>query len=106
MDCVFRACRISVDFMAQDADTINEADLLKMNKNFTSTKIDLKMFGGNKVLSLNTVALEQKIAGSGALLCICKHLGKNFFQFTEAAVELCATYLNFDHSREIRSNYD
>lgn len=37
--------------------------------------IDLKLFGGTKILSLNTSALEQKIVASQALFTISLNLG-------------------------------
>ncbi len=41
------------------------------------------MFGGKKVLKLNTSSLEQKIEGFNCLETLAKNLGKSFMPYIE-----------------------
>lgn len=55
---LMRCYTINVDFVAEDiSEVVNDLTTGK-NKNFTSLPVDLKLFGGKKLLSLNTSALE------------------------------------------------
>ncbi len=62
----------------------------------------MKYLGGKKVLSVNTDALELKIAGVNALKGMTKTLGKGWISVAESTSQIIEKLLDYKYSKEIR----
>eukprot|EP00828_Plagiopyla_frontata_P003505 TRINITY_DN1107_c0_g1_i2.p1 TRINITY_DN1107_c0_g1~~TRINITY_DN1107_c0_g1_i2.p1 ORF type:complete len:464 (-),score=98.48 TRINITY_DN1107_c0_g1_i2:92-1483(-) len=101
--CIRDRFNIDIQFMAVDK-LSSQADKVKKMKNVTSTSIDTGLIRGEQQISLNTIAYEQKVAASSAILGIIKILGKSFTPYAEQLKQMCCNLLNFMYSKEIRNN--
>ena len=74
----------------------------KKERKIIQASIDLKSLGGKKVLSVNTDALELKIAGVNALKGMVKKLGKSWISAAEKTADIIGKLLDYKYSKEIR----
>ena len=72
------------------------------NKNIVSVTLDLKLHGGQKVLSVDTMAIQIKKAAAACLVEIAKSMKSGFFKYVEKAWPVVQKYINYNYAAEIR----
>ena len=86
---------------------IVDADLAAKNTDTGSTSMNVKIKGmeGERQISLNTNALENKINAIGIVKNLAQNLGTGFFEYVESIAQLVASeLLAYQFSRQVRKD--
>lgn len=90
----FSQIKVEIHFEEANKDQTEKKD------HFESMEVDLKIFGGKKIFSINHVALELKIASLSLLSGLIKHFGQ---RLSEAQIKFLLEF-NLNFFKEVHSS--
>jgi len=99
MEKLIEGAKMNVDFKLEDAELPNNNE---KEENLTSITFKMKGLEGEKMLSLNTTALETKINSTQVLRHMAENLKTTFFPYVEETYQVISELFEYKYSRAVR----
>ena len=104
MPSLLRDAQKDIDLKIQDVELTNREETLQnKDKGIDTIKVKVKGLEGERAISMNTHALENKINAIQIIQNLAANLGPSFFDFVEPVANIIVSQLlAFNYARAVR----